>query len=263
MSEQQLEGKVAIVTGASRGIGEAIAHSLARDGAKVVVAARTEQVTDKRLPGTIYSVAEAIEAEGGTALPVVANMRDPESIYGCVEKTVEEFGRVDIVVNNAAILVPGDIETVQDRHIDLMWQVDMRGPVLMCKAAVPHMKEHGGHLINVSSGAAIFPGPGPYEEGGIGGLFYGMVKAGLERFTQGLAMDLQQYRIACNVLSLNYVIHTPGNIFADNDPENPNLDFDSAEWMGRAAVWISRQPAEYTGHIVFDHNMRYWLEDID
>ena len=89
-----------------------------------------------------------------------------------------------------------------------------------------------------------------------------MVKAGLERFTQGLAMDLQKHRIACNVLSLNYVIRTPGNIFAQNDPENPNLNFDSAEWMGRAAVWISRQPAEYTGHIVFDHTMRYWLEDI-
>jgi NAD(P)-dependent dehydrogenase (short-subunit alcohol dehydrogenase family) len=159
--------------------------------------------------------------------------------------------------------VPGDIETVQDRHIDLMWQVDMRGPVLMCKAAVPHLKTAGGgHLINISSGAAIFPGPGPYEEPGTGGLFYGMVKAGLERFTQGLAMDLQKYQIACNVLSLGYQIRTPGNIFADNDPENPRLDFDSAEWMGRAAVWISRQPAEYTGHIVFDHTMRYWLEDI-
>ena len=163
---------------------------------------------------------------------MVTNLRDPESIYGCVEKTVEEFGRVDIVVNNAAILVPGDIETVQDRHIDLMWQVDMRGPVLMCKAAVPHMKAEGGHLINISSGAAISPGPGPYDDDGIGGLFYGMVKAGLERFTQGLAIDLQKYRIAANVLSLNYVIHTPGNIFAGNDPENPNLDFDSADWMG-------------------------------
>ena len=263
MSEKQLEGKVAIVTGASRGIGEYIARHLARDGASVVIAARSEEVTDKRLPGTIYSVAKSIEDEGGTALPIVTNMRDPESIYGCVEQTVEQLGRLDIVVNNAAILVPGDIETVQDRHIDLMWQVDMRGPVLMCKAAVPHLKAAGGgDLINVSSGVAIFPGPGPYEDAGTGGLFYGMVKAGLERFTQGLAMQLQQYKIKSNVLSLGYQIHTPGNIFADNDPENPNLEFDDADWMGKAAVWIARQPAEYTGHIVFDHTMRYWLEDM-
>ena len=263
MADGQLEGKVAIVTGASRGIGEAIALSLARDGASVVVAARTEEVTDRRLPGTIHSVAEAVAAEGGTALPVVTNMRDPESIYGCVERAVAEFGRLDVVVNNAAILVPGDIETVRDRHVDLMWEVDLRGPVLMCKAAVPHLKAAGGgHLINVSSGAALFPGPGPYEDQGVGGLFYGMVKAGLERFTQGLAMQLQPHRIACNVLSLGYRIRTPGNIFADNDPENPNLDFGDASWMGRAAVWISRQPPEYTGHIVWDHKMRYWLQDI-
>ncbi|MBM3140317.1 MAG: SDR family NAD(P)-dependent oxidoreductase [Chloroflexi bacterium] len=262
MAGEMLEGKVAIVTGASRGVGEYIARHLARDGAKVVVAARTEEVQDKRLPGTIHSVAQSIRDAGGEALAVPTNMRDPESIKACVERTVAELGRLDIVVNNAAILVPGDIETVQERHIELMWQVDLRGPVLMCKAAVPHMKGSGGHLINVSSGVAIFPGPGPYEDTGRGGLFYGMVKAGLERFTQGLAMQLQPYRIAANVLSLGYLIRTPGNVWAENDPQNPNLDFEDADWMGKAAVWISRQPAEYTGHIVFDHKMRYWLEDI-
>ncbi|HRC62373.1 MAG TPA: SDR family NAD(P)-dependent oxidoreductase [Dehalococcoidia bacterium] len=263
MADKPLEGKVAIVTGSSRGIGEAIARSFARNGATVVVAARTEEVSDARLPGTIHSVAAAIEAEGGKAFPLVTNLRDPESIYACVDTTVKEFGRLDILVNNAAILVPGDIETVQDRHLDLMWQVDLRGPVLMCKAAVPHLRATGGgHIINISSGVAIFPGPGPYENPSTGGLFYGMVKAGLERFTQSLAQDLQKDRIAANVLSLAYVIETPGNIFARNDPNNPRLDFGSAEWMGKAATWIAKQPAEYTGNIVFDHKIRYWLEDI-
>src|SRR5712691_8910205 len=263
MPDRALEGKVAIVTGASRGIGEYIARHLARDGATVVVAARTEEVQDKRLPGTIHSVAESIQSEGGKALAVPTNLRDPESIYACVERVVGELGRLDIVVNNAAILVPGDVETVQDRHLDLMWQVDLRGPVLMCKAAVPHLRAAGsGHIINISSSVALSPGPGPYKEAGYGGLFYGMVKAGLERFTTGLAQQLQSDKIAANVLSLGYLIHTPGNIFAQNDPQNPNLEFDDADWMGRAAVWISRQPPEYTGHIVWDDKMRYWLADI-
>ena len=138
--------------------------------ASVVIAARTEEVQEKRLPGTIHSVADAIRAEGGTAFPLRTDARDPESIYACVEKTVDEFGRLDIVVNNAAVVVPGDIETVLDRHIELMWQIDLRGPVLMCKAAVPHLKTAGGgHIINLSSLAAIFPGPGPYDEPGAKG----------------------------------------------------------------------------------------------
>ncbi len=265
MAGRTLEGKVAIVTGASRGIGEYIARHLARAGASVVIAARSEEVSDPRLPGTIHSVAESIRAEGGQAIAIPTNMRDPESITACVERTVSELGRLDIVVNNAAILVPGDIESVQERHIELMWQVDLRGPILMCKAAVaPLRAAGGGHIINISSIVGKFPGPGPYPEGsGTGGLFYGMVKAGLERFTQGLAVQLQGDRISANVLSLGYLIRTPGNIWAQNDPANPNLAFDDAHWMGKAAVWIAQQPPEYTGHIVFDDRIRYWLADID
>jgi citronellol/citronellal dehydrogenase len=264
MPEKALADRVAIVAGASRGIGEYIARHLARAGATVVVAARSEEVSDPRLPGTIHSVAESINAEGGSAIAIPINMRDPDSIQSCVDRTVSELGRLDIVVNNAAILVPGDIESVQDRHIDLMWQIDLRGPILMCKAAVPHLKAAGGgHIINVSSSAALFPGPGPYDDPSIGGLFYGTVKAGLERFTQGLAQELQSEHVSANVLSLGYVIRTPGNVWAQNDAEQPNLNFDDADWMGRAAVWIAMQSSAYTGHIVFDDQIRYWLDGID
>ena len=217
-----LEGKVALVTGASRGIGEDIAKYLAAAGATVVVAARTEEVKDPRLPGTIHTVAEAIREAGGKAVALRMDMRDPESISAGVAKTVDEFGRLDIAVNNAAVLVPGTIETVQPRHIDLLWQIDLRGPILLMREAVPHLRAAGGgHIINISSVAAVFPGPGPYAEARRGGALYGMLKAGLERLSQGLAMELQPDAIAVNALSPRGRIRTPGNLFAENDPREP------------------------------------------
>ena len=252
-----LDGRVAIVTGASRGIGEDVAVALAAEGAKVAIAARTEEVRDKRLPGTIHTVAEGIRAEGGEALAVRMDVRDPESIAAGVDRVVEEWGRADILVNNAAILVPGTIETVQPRHLDLIWQIDLRGPLLLMRACVPHMRTAGGgHIINVSSRAGVFPGPGPYPETRSGGGFYALVKAGLERYSQSLAMELQDDGIAVNVLSPLGRIRTPGNIWAENDPENPTLEFERAPHMAKGTVWICEQPpGEFTGHILFDEDL--------
>ena len=252
----ELNGKAAIVTGASRGIGEYVAKELARAGVSVAVAARTTEVKDKRLPGTIHSVTQEIRDAGGKAEAVYMDMRDPESIAAGVAKTVEAFGRLDIVVNNAAILVPGTIESIQARHIDLIWQVDLRGPIILMKEALPHLrKAGGGHIINVSSRAGVFPGPGPYAEPRKGGAFYGMIKSGLERFSQGAAMEFQEDGIAVNVLSPQGRIKTPGNVFAQNDPENPNLDFEPADYMAKGVRWICEQPATFTGHILFDEDL--------
>jgi NAD(P)-dependent dehydrogenase (short-subunit alcohol dehydrogenase family) len=252
----ELKGKVALVTGASRGIGEYVAVELARAGCAVAVCARTEEVKDKRLPGTIHSVAQAIRDAGGKAEGIFMDMRDAESISAGVAKTVESFGRLDIVVNNAAILVPGTLETIQPRHIDLIWQVDLRGPLLLMREAIPHMRKNGeGHIINVSSRAGVFPGPGPYPEARKGGAFYGMIKAGLERFSQGLAMELQDDKIAVNVLSPHGRIKTPGNVFATNDPNNPDLDFEPATAMAEGTRWICEQGPAYTGHILFDEDL--------
>ena len=258
-----LDGRKALVTGASRGIGADIARGLAAHGAAVAVAARSDEASpDPRLPGTIRTVAAEINDAGGKAIPVPLDVRSPESIAQAVDQTAAELGGLDILVNNAAVLVPGTLESVQDRHIDLIWQLDLRGPVLLCKAALPHLKASGGDIINISSGAADAPGPGPYDEPREGGQFYGMVKAGLERITQGMAMELQQHDIACNVLTLRYLIKTPGHWYALTTPDNPQTEFEEAEWMARASVWIAAQPPTYTGNVVDDRDMREELADL-
>lgn len=255
-----LDGKVAVIVGGSRGIGRDVAIALADAGAKVVVTARTEQVTDPRLPGTIHTVAKEIEDRGGKALPIKVDVTKDEELEAMAKQTMDTFGRLDILFNNAAILVPGTIRTVQPRHLDLMWRVDLRGLLMAIRYTIdPMAQSGGGHIINVSSRAGVFPGPGPYNEeqrARRGGAFYGMVKAGLERFSQSLAMEVQDENISVNVLSPQGRIKTPGNIFAENDKENPNLDFEEAIAMGKATVWICQQdPQKYTGNILFDEEV--------
>src|SRR6266540_414557 len=255
-----LTDRVVIIIGASRGIGRDMAVALAEAGADVVVGARTEQVTDPRLPGTIYSVAQEVEARGRRALPVKVDITKDEELEAMVQKTMDTFGRLDILFNNAAILVPGTIRTVQPRHLDLMWRVDLRGLLMAIRCTLDAMAQSGGgHIINVSSRAGVFPGPGPYNEqqrARRGGAFYGMVKAGLERYSQSLAMEVADENIAVNVLSPNGRIKTPGNIFAQNDKENPDLEFEEAVAMGKATVWICEQdPQRFTGNILFDQEL--------
>ena len=261
MAQQgSLSGKVALVAGASRGIGADIARYLAAAGAKVGVAARTEVQSDPRLPGTIHSVTEDITGRGGEATPVLLNLRDPDSIAAAVAKVVEVYGQLDILVNNAAIFVPGSLESVQPRHIELTWQVNLRGPILTMREAIPHIRAAGGgHILNLSSRGSTYPGPGPYDPDrqpmGFD-IFYGPEKSFLEHFSQRQAMALATDNISVNVLSPAGGVRTPGLIFAQNDRENPDLDFETADGMGKAAVWICEQPADaFTGNIVYDQEL--------
>jgi citronellol/citronellal dehydrogenase len=256
-----LRDKTVIIIGASRGIGRDMAVALGAAGANVVVGARSEVVTDPRLPGTIYTVAKEVEERGGRALPVKVDITRDEDLENVMARAREVFGRIDALINNAAILIPGNAVTVQPRHLDLIWRVNLRGPVMAMRAVIPHLREAGGgHILNISSRAGVFPGPGPYPPEvtarARGGAFYAMVKAGLERYSQGLAIELQQDRIAVNVLSPQGRIKTPGNIFAQNDRDNPDLDFEEAVAMGKAARWILEQePSSFTGNILFDEEM--------
>lgn len=256
--ERPLDGKAAIVAGATRGIGHDIALYLARAGAAVAVAARSTEVRDPRWPVTIHDVAREIEDEGGQALPIRLDLRDPASCAGCVEETVERLGRLDILVNNAAVQARGTIETMAPRHIDLMYHVNLRGPILLIRAAIPHMRAiGGGHVINISSRGAVNLPPGPYPTGERRptSYFYGPTKAALDRLNQQLALEHQADNISFNCLSPDRQVTTPGVALLRNidDPDAPLLDVEVAHDLGKSAVWIcSQPPGSYTGNILYD-----------
>lgn len=257
-----LTNKVVIIAGASRGIGRDMAVALADAGADIVVTARSESSPDPRLPGSIHTVAEEVQARGRKALPLRIDVTKDEDLETMVSKTLETFGRVDAFIYNPSVLIPGNTRTVQPRHMDLLWRLNMRAPVLAVRAVLDAITTSGGgHIILISSRAGVFPGPGPYSEeqqqrAKAGGMFYGMTKAGLERYAQSLAAEVQADNIGVNVLSPQGRIKTPGNIYSQNSKENPDLEFEEAVAMGKAARWILEQPPQsFTGNILFDDEM--------
>ena len=151
----RLDGKVAIITGASRGLGHDMALGMAKEGATIVVAARTEAVSDERLPGTIYETVQQITDAGGKALAVKCNVADPAQVEAAAKQTLDTFGRIDILVNNAAVQPPGRIATIQIRHWDLEMKINLNGPFYGIRAVQEAMKaQGGGNILNISSGAA-------------------------------------------------------------------------------------------------------------
>ena len=158
----KLEGKTVVVTGASRGIGRDMALTFAAEGAKVVVSARTENEGDFRIPGSIAKTVAQIEEAGGEAIGVRCDVTDDAQIEALAAAAVERWGRLDVWVNNAAVLIPGKIEDMQTKHFDLLWKINIRPIFISAKAVLPQMKEQGGgHILNLSSTGAIGPGEGP------------------------------------------------------------------------------------------------------
>ena len=259
MVEGSLRDKVAIVTGASRGIGKAMALGMARAGASVVVAART---TERRanLPGTIHDTVEEIEAAGGKALAVACNVREEESIREMVNTTLDEFGAVDVLVNNAGIGGYAPFLQMTLREWDLNMAINLRAPFIACQACVPIMIEQGGgSIINVSSHAAtnIFSSTlGEDHDAGVAliGQAYGTAKAGLERFTWGLAAELGPHNIAVNVLKPLRPVATEG--FRVQRPDADFSTWATPEDMAKAAVYLAAQDARgLTGATVTDEEL--------
>ena len=191
----KMTGRVAIVTGASRGIGQAIAELLAGEGARVVCVARTLNEGDHRLEGSLNGTVAAIRAKGGEATAVAADISSEAECLRLVEAARAAYGRIDTLVNNAALnyyIPTADYPT--NRWIKA-FAVNVHAPFILSKAVLPDMIAAGrGAIVNISSGSAIGPGRGPYADQTVrGGVMYGATKAALERFTQGLAQEVAHH----------------------------------------------------------------------
>ncbi len=213
---ERLDGRVALVTGASRGIGQVIAELFGAEGAKVVCAARTVDDGEHMLEGSINRTVQAVLEAGGEAIAVAADVSEPDACLALVDATREAYGPIDILVNNAALnyYVPV-VDYAINRWIRA-FAVNVHGPFVLSKAVLPEMIERGrpAHIVNIGSGAAIGPGSGPYEDESVrGGTMYGATKAALERFTQGLAQEVAAHgNIAVSCVSPSRVVPTPGTI---------------------------------------------------
>jgi NAD(P)-dependent dehydrogenase (short-subunit alcohol dehydrogenase family) len=204
----KLRGKTALVTGASRGIGEAIAVRLAMEGACVVASARTVEDGESNLPGTLRATVERIRAAGGEATAVKADLSSAVERERLVAEAVEAYGPVDILVNDAAVTFFIPVETFPKKRFDLMMEVQVWAPMHLSQLVLPSMRERKqGWIVNISSGAGLHPKQ-PYNRRG-GGTVYGMCKAALERLTTGLASEVYDDNIAVNVVSPG-LVDTPG-----------------------------------------------------
>lgn len=218
--EGVLAGKVAVVTGASRGIGEAIALRYAMEGARVIVSARTVEEGDHILEGSINGVVKKIRDAGGQAHAVRCDLALEDHRRNLVAETESTFGSIDILCNNAAVTYFVPVESFKEKHYRLMFEVQVYAPFQLSQMVLPAMKEkQAGWILNISSHAALHP---PANAGGRGGTVYGMCKAALERMTTGLASEVYGDGIGVNVISPGLVA-TPGvmhhNLITDDTPE--------------------------------------------
>jgi citronellol/citronellal dehydrogenase len=244
-----LQGKVAIVTGASRGIGEALAIRYAMEGAKVVVSARTVNEGDHTLEGSINRVVDRINGAGGEALGVRADLAIPEHREHLINETIQKFGRVDILVNNAAVTYFTPVASFAKKRYDLMMEVQVYAPFHLSQLVLPGMLEReSGWILNISSHAALHPAK---DAGGRGGTVYGMCKAALERFTTGLASEVYGKGIAVNVISPGLVA-TPGVVHHKLITAESESRVLPVENMAEACLRLSHgDTKEITGKITY------------
>jgi NAD(P)-dependent dehydrogenase (short-subunit alcohol dehydrogenase family) len=265
----RLDGKVVVVTGASRGIGAEIARLFAAEGGRVAAVARTLREGDHPLAGSLETTIAEIKAAGGMGEAVTANIAEPAECERLLDEARRAFGPIDVLVNNAALTYYIPIKDYPLNRWMRSWAVNFHAPFILSQLVLPDMiPRRTGAIVNISSGAAIGPGRGPYTDpavGARGGTCYGAEKAALERFTQGLASEVYQHGVSVTCVSPSQVVPTPGTVYhrlvsSMDDPrgEPPIL-------MAQAALVLATEPLDrITGRVTYSQQILKefgWITD--
>ena len=249
VAKGSLSGKVAVVTGGSRGIGRAMSLAFAACGAQVVVAARTEHEASpdsnfyKYGSGNIHDTAQQIAEAGGEALAVPCDVSKSDELANLVDRTIKHFGRIDIAVSNAGVDCESTVIDLEEELLDRCLTVNIRGPILLCKYILPHMikQKGGGSIFCITSGASV-----GYREGRVG---YSMSKAALDRAYLSIAEEVREHDIAVNVLS-------PGRVDTwmnrrGDWPGTAHIPMEQPDSINQASIWLASQKAStFTGRRV-------------
>lgn len=245
----EAKGRVAFITGGSRGIGKAIALRLAQEGWNIAIAAKTVAPQPK-LQGTIYTAAEEIAAAGAKALPLQVDIRDEKQVQAAVAKTAETFGGIDVLINNASAINLAPTETIAPKRFDLMHGINVRGTFVTCQACIPHLKKSANpHILNLSPPLNLAPKWFGQH------LAYTMSKYGMSMIVLGLAEELKQHSIGVNALWPRTTIATAAvqNLLGGDALVQRSR---TPEIVADAAALILQKPSgSCTGHFFFDEDV--------
>ena len=245
----ELEGRVALVTGASRGIGAGIARRFAAEGAAVAVTARTLD-PHPSLPGTLRETVAAIEAEGGRAIAIAADLANPEDRARIVDEAVGALGPIDVLVNNAAAAFYLPFLETSEKRFRIAFEINTHAPWDLTQRVAPAMREKGaGWVLNISSATSELPKGPPFPEFTRTSTLYGSTKAALERMTAGLASALFDDGVRVNSMAPVGAVMTEGAEALEVVPEAFRKEAESVEAMAEAALALCTAPPELTGRV--------------
>ena len=244
-----MKGKTAFISGASRGIGKAIALRLAKAGANIAIAAKTAEPHPK-LEGTIYSAAEEIEAAGGNALPVIVDVRSDEMVADAVQQTVDRFGGIDILVNNASAISLTQIEQTKMKRYDLMHQINVRGTFMVSRYCIPHLKKGDNpHILTLSPPLNMDPSWFGKH------LAYTMSKYGMSMTVLGQSNELKSHGVAANALWPKTTIATAAIKFALGGDAMMQHSRTTDIMSDAAWVVLNRDSKSCTGNFFIDEDV--------
>jgi NAD(P)-dependent dehydrogenase (short-subunit alcohol dehydrogenase family) len=234
-----------VITGASRGIGKQLAIDFGKADYDVACLARSTEGGDSKLPGTIEATASAVQAIGTKALALSVDVRSEEEVEAAADRVYEEFGRCDVVINNAAIAPPGKSLEMSGKRWRLGVDVNINGPFYMFRHFCPRMLDAGGRVINISSAVSVTPE--------FGRINYTTTKRALEGMTEGFAHELRG-KIAVNCIRLELAVWSEG--FAATLGQTNKAGFEHPVVMSDACLWLAEQPIDYSGNILTIGQMR-------